>query len=104
MPKLTYEALVNAGACKQREEFHRIAGEGIELTDELAAQYAEHFDIEFSVMHLLTHENMKNMMREIAIAVSEKRFTSRECREYKVFYAVTAAKWYRKQLQDGCKS
>jgi len=99
VPKLLYDTLVKAGACKQREEFHRIAGEGIELTDELAAQYAEHFDIEFSIMRLLTTENLKNFCREVA--QNAKRFKSRQDRAFKIFYAQTAAKWYRKQLEDG---
>lgn len=96
MPKLTYDTLVKAGACKQREDYHRVAGEGIELTDAIAAQYAEAFDIDFSIMNLLTTHNMYRCYREIAKGA--KNFTSSTCREFKVFRAVTAARIYREQL------
>lgn len=96
MPKLTYEALVKVNACKQREEFHRIAGEGIELTPAIAAQYAEHFELPSMVIKLLDREHLRNMYRELA--QNAKRFTTRECREFKVFYAQLAAKHYAEQL------
>jgi len=95
MPLLTYEVLSAAGSCVEKEEFTRFCGKELELTPEVAEQYALKFDVPWLIIHVLEKNLQKMLLKELA--THAKEFTSRESPEFKRFLAKLAAKYYGMQ-------
>ena len=87
MKKITYEQLVLHKACApQLELFKETFGDAVEVTEELAVQYAQVFDFGWAAHHLLSDTARAEYykVRDLALAEYHKVCGTADAEYYKV--------------------
>lgn len=65
MPVITYDFLVSRNACKEREKFKELFGDAMNLTPDIAVQYANHLTSNWAILNCLTRDQLKEYGRRV---------------------------------------